>query len=76
MMVRGWRSEVAMTTGAEHPQVPGRRAHESLDDQARRKGARSLRSVDELRSDEVWESDEELEEFLAYLDTARNAGRI
>jgi len=45
-----------------------------LDEQARRKGARPLRSPDELRNDEVWESDEELAEFLAYLDASRHAG--
>jgi hypothetical protein len=68
------RMEVAVRTGAEHVHAPGRRAvRESLDEQARRKGARPLRSPDELRNDEVWESDEELEEFLAYLETSRHA---
>ncbi|HVQ89560.1 MAG TPA: hypothetical protein VMU51_00870 [Mycobacteriales bacterium] len=44
---------------------------ESLDEQAHRKGAHPLRSVDDLRNDEIWESDEELAEFLAHLDAAR-----
>ena len=67
--------EVAMT-GAEHVQVPGRRTpRESLDEQARRKGVRPFQSPDDLRNDDVWESDEELAEFLAYLDAARHAGR-
>ncbi len=69
------RMEVAMT-GAEHAWVPGRRAaRESLDEQARRKGARPFQSPDDLREDGVWESDEELAEFLAYLDDRRHAGR-
>jgi len=37
-----------------------------LDEQAWRKGARPIESVDELRA-EVFESDEELDEFLADL---------
>lgn len=37
-----------------------------LDEQARRKGVRPIASVDELRAD-VFESDQELEEFLADL---------
>ncbi|MEN3357992.1 MAG: hypothetical protein V7637_1974 [Mycobacteriales bacterium] len=66
--------EVAVTTGAEQTGPPGRRAaRESLDEQARRKGVRPLRSVDDLRNDDVWESDEELAEFLAYLDAARQS---
>jgi hypothetical protein len=66
--------EVAVSTGAEHTGVPGRRpVRESLDEQARRKGLTPLRSVDDLRNDEIWESDEELAEFLAYLDAARQS---
>jgi hypothetical protein len=67
-------AEMAVTEGAEHTRAPGRRAaRESLDEQARRKGVRPLQSVDELRDDEIWESDEELAEFLAYLDAARQS---
>jgi len=42
-----------------------------LDKQARRKGVRPITSVDELRAD-VFESDEELEEFLADLEAFRH----
>jgi len=42
-----------------------------LDEQARRKNVRPIASVDELRAD-VFESDEELEEFLADLETFRH----
>lgn len=42
-----------------------------LDEQARRKGVRPITSADELRAD-VFESDEELDEFLADLETFRH----
>jgi hypothetical protein len=42
-----------------------------LDEQARRKGVRPIASADELRA-EVFESDEELEEFLADLEGFRH----
>jgi len=42
-----------------------------LDEQARRKGVRPVASVDELRAD-VFESDEELDEFLADLEEFRH----
>jgi len=64
---------VAVTAGADHTAALRRqRARESLDEQARREGVQPLRSPEELRNDEVWESDEELAEFLAYLDAARH----
>jgi hypothetical protein len=66
----------AMSTGAEREDV-GRfgRVRESLDEQARRKGAKPLTSMEELRADGVWESDEELQEFLDHLDRQRQAAR-
>jgi hypothetical protein len=66
----------AMSTGAEQDRA-GRfgRVRESLDEQARRKGAKPLRSMEELRADGVFESDEELQEFLDYLDRQRQAAR-
>ena len=42
-----------------------------LDEQARYKGGRPIPSVDELRAD-VFDSDEELDEFLADLDEFRH----
>jgi hypothetical protein len=66
----------AMSTGAEREDT-GRlgRVRESLDEQAKRKGAKPLTSMEELRADGVWESDEELQEFLDYLDRQRQAAR-
>lgn len=59
---------------AEHADVAGRpAAPESVDEQVRRKGLRPLRSMDELRDDEIWQSGEELTEFIAYLDASRHA---
>ena len=45
---------------------PRWRSAAELEEQARRKGVRPISSVDELRA-EVFESDEELDEFLADL---------
>jgi hypothetical protein len=66
----------AMSTGAER-QDAGRfsRVRETLDEQAKRKGAKPLSSLDELRFDGIWESDEELDEFLDYLDRKRQTAR-
>jgi hypothetical protein len=51
---------------------PGRNSYAAeLDEQARRKGVRPISSMDELRAD-VFESDEELDEFLADLDEFRH----
>jgi hypothetical protein len=57
---------VADFTGSE----PGSYSAE-LDEQARRKGVRPVASIDELRAD-VFESDEELDEFLADLAAFRH----
>lgn len=62
--------EVAMSTGAEDPVRPCGRA--TVEEQVRRRGLRPLASLDELRAD-VWESDAELEEFLAFLRESRSA---
>jgi hypothetical protein len=51
---------------------PGRRSYAAeLDEQARRKGVRPIASADDLRAD-VFESDEELDEFLADLEKFRH----
>jgi hypothetical protein len=66
----------AMSTGAER-EPAGRfgRVRESLDEQARRKGAKPITSLDDLRFEGIWESDEELDEFLDHLDRQRQAAR-
>ena len=66
----------AMSTGAEQePAGRFRRVRESLNEQARRKGAKPVTSLDDLRFEGIWESDEELDEFLDYLDRQRQAAR-
>jgi hypothetical protein len=56
-------------------QVPlGRSArHVPAAEQARRQGVRPIQTVEELVFPEVWESDEELDEFLADLYASRRA---
>jgi heterodisulfide reductase subunit B len=45
----------------------------SLDELFRAKGAQSIESAEDLACDGVFESDEELEEFLAFTYAARRA---
>lgn len=46
---------------------------ESLDEQARRKGIRPIRSADDLAQDGVFDTDEELDAFLAHITETRHA---
>jgi len=46
---------------------------EAVEELARRKGVRPIKSLDDLARDDVWESDEELDAFLAHLDSMRHA---
>jgi len=64
---------IGMTSGAERPEVDLRRTHESLDEQARRKGVRPLRSIEDLHDDDAWPSEEELQAFLAHVAASRHA---
>jgi hypothetical protein len=65
---------VAMSSPRPRPErgVPDPR-HEDLREQARRKGVRPVRSAEDLAAD-VFESDEELDEFLAALREWRRSG--
>lgn len=55
-----------MSSGAEHIEKPpaGRR-HESLDEQVRRRGLKPITSVADLVCEGIFDTDEELDEFLA-----------
>ena len=44
---------------------------ETLEEQLRRKGVQPIQSADALACDNIFETDEELEEFLAYTYAAR-----
>ena len=46
---------------------------ESVDEQVKRKGVRPVESVRDMAQDGVFESDEELEQFLAHVYAARHA---
>ena len=62
------------TSGAEFPEPSSpRRASVPVEELARRKGVRPVESVDEMAQDGVFESDQELEEFLAQVYAAREA---
>jgi hypothetical protein len=46
---------------------------ESVDEQVKRKGIRPVESVKDMAQDGVFESEEELEQFLAHVYAARHA---
>ncbi len=63
-----------MTTNrADDVPVPADRGTESLDEQARRKGVRTIRSADDLAQDGVFDTDGELDAFLAHVTEMRHA---
>jgi hypothetical protein len=67
--------EVAGVSEVTHAGEPRRSARpESLAEQIARRGLPPLQSLDELRDDEIWESDEELREFLDQLYESRRSG--
>jgi hypothetical protein len=66
----------AMSTNPEREQHHRyHRVRETLDEQARRKGAKPLTSMEDLRCDGIFETDEELDEFLEHLGRQRQAAR-
>jgi len=46
---------------------------ESIDEQVKRKGIRPVESIEDMAQDGVFESDEEVEQFLAHVYAARHA---
>jgi hypothetical protein len=65
---------VTVTTNrADDTSVPPDRGTESLDEQARRKGIRPIQSADDLVQDGVFDTDEELDAFLAHVAAIRHA---
>lgn len=61
------------TNSADHMAEPPRRGSVSLDELARRKGVRPVTSVEDMAQEGIFESDEELEEFLAHVHATRQA---
>jgi hypothetical protein len=64
-----------MSSSAEHHQPAGLEltGHVPAAEQVRRQGVRPIESVEELAIRGVWESDQELDEFLADLYASRHA---
>jgi hypothetical protein len=64
-----------MTAGeAEYLDRPRfNRRRESLDEQVRRRGLKPITSVDDLACDGVFDTDEELDAFLAHVYAERHA---
>jgi hypothetical protein len=56
------------------PEEWGTAKHVPAEELARRQGVRPIKSVDELARPELFESDEELDEFLADLYASRHTG--
>jgi hypothetical protein len=46
---------------------------ESIDEQARRKGVRPIGSADDLAQDGIFDTDKELDDFLAHVAAMRHA---
>jgi hypothetical protein len=59
-------TEHADAAGSPRPRRP-----ETIAEQIDRKGVHPITSVDELRADAIWESDDEVDEFLASLQARR-----
>ncbi|MFC0028364.1 hypothetical protein ACFFMM_02355 [Micromonospora chaiyaphumensis] len=63
-----------MSTDAQRdPDEPGA-AHVPADELARRQGVQPVTSLDDLARPELFETDEELDRFLADLHTSRHEG--
>lgn len=62
-----------MSSNAEHAFVPRQAPHVPAEEQARRQGVKPIATVDDLVHDGAFESDEELDEFLADLYASRRA---
>ena len=61
-----------MTEHIHNAQRPRSRVRETIEELARRQGVRPIESVDELAAPGVFESDEEFDEFLAWLHGERH----
>jgi hypothetical protein len=62
-----------MSSSAEHVPPSHTALHIPAEDQLRRQGIHPIASVEELAFPGVWESDEELDEFLTDLYASRRA---
>jgi hypothetical protein len=60
-----------MTNSASYPGESADARPESIDEQVKRKGIRPVESVEDMAQAGIFESDEELEQFLAHVYAAR-----
>jgi hypothetical protein len=58
------RGVIVMSSTEPRPDTWPAASRESLEEQARRKGAKPIKSIHDLARDGIWESDEELDAFL------------
>ena len=61
------------TSSTDYTGEPPETRPESIDEQVKRKGIRPAESIEDMAQDGVFESDEEVEEFLAHVYAARHA---
>ena len=71
----GRMAATTMTSNSadDNAPVPGWRRHISIEELARRKGVRPVESLDDMARD-VFASDDELDDFLAFVHFDRQAG--
>jgi len=67
------RKVTVTTNRADDMSMPPDRGTESLDEQARRKGVRPIQSADDLAHYGIFDTDEELDAFLAHVAAMRHA---
>lgn len=60
-------------SSAHYPAESPEDRRESIDEQARRKGVKPIQSADDLAQDGVFDTDEELDAFLAHVAAVRHA---
>lgn len=61
------------TSSADYAAGPPERGSVSIDELARRKHVQPIRSADDLAQDDVFDTDEELDAFLAHVHATRHA---
>ena len=61
------------TNSAGYAEEPPDARPESIDEQVARKGIRPVESVEDMAQDGVFDSEEELEQFLAHVYAARHS---
>jgi hypothetical protein len=62
------------SNSAERPPEWGTAEHVPVEELLRRQGIRPIESVDELACPDLFESDEELDEFISFIYASRHTG--